>query len=221
MLRYYHYRKLSPRSRSAYKKIAEAIRNFEPSVVAENVTNFQEVVNAVKDDNPHFFYVDWRVFYHSASFRGDEMTLHFRYHMNKREATALYNKLKAIASHLRGRDDYETVKNVHDYIARTTRYDTPVVEAGGHRINDHNLIGPLNERLGVCEGISRATQFLLRELQVECTYSCGYINESGVRGLHAWNVVCLGGKRLMMDVTWDLASENFGSVSYKYFCVPM
>ena len=220
MLRYYHYRSLSPRSQEAYKKLAAAVKNWQSSVDIDNITNFQAIIEAVKDDNPHFFYVDWYTIYYNISFTGHRVTIHLKYHMSKNTALAIYNKIKLMAHPLRGRDVCQTIKNAHDFLAKTVRYDTPVYEAGGFRLYDHNLIGPLTENLGVCEGIARAMQFLLRELRVDCTYVTGVITEGGKREYHAWNLVELNGKKLKIDVTWDLADCCGGRVSYDYYCIP-
>ena len=216
MLRYYHYRKLSSVSQEAYKKIVAAIKRFSLCAVIDRVENLQVVVNAVKNDNPHLFYVNW--YSYRAEYQGAKIIIYFQYHMGRGETLAVWRNAKATAPSLRGSTDYQSIKNVHDYIAKNTRYDKAVTDKNGFRMNDHTMIGPLFEGLGVCEGISRAAQFLLRELRVECTYQNGYVNENGARGYHAWNLVRVNGETLKMDVTWDLADRN-GRVSYRYFCV--
>ena len=219
MLRYYHYRKLSKMSRKVYMDIVAGLKEFRRDVSIDKVNDFRDIINAVKNDNPHFFYVDWYNVAVSVTNYSAKMTVHFKYTMTKKDAVAVYNRLKLVAPSLRGKDDYQTIKNVHDYIAKSTKYDHAVVDVNGYRQNDHNIMGPLREGLAVCEGIARTVQFLLRELRVECTYKCGYVNEGTTRGYHAWNIVAIGGKKYKIDVTWDLA-DPYGRVSYDYFCTP-
>ncbi len=218
MLRYYHYRQLSPKSQRSYKTIIAAIKSFSSCAVVDISENVKNVLEAVKNDNPHLFYVNWYTMYYKVKFEGLKIIVYFDYIMGRKEAIEYWRSAVEYAPKLRGRNDFESIKNVHDYIATCTRYDREVVDKKGFRMNDHNMIGPIFEGLAVCEGIARAAQFLLKELQVECTYKTGYVNEGGTSGYHAWNIVNVFGEIKKMDITWDLANE-YGHISYKYFCV--
>ena len=218
MLRYYHYRRLSPSSKNAYKAIVAAARKFSSCAVIDCVENVKAVIDAVKNDNPQLFYINWYTIFYKIEFRGYKTIIYFDYIMGRREALAYWKKSVEFAPTFCGRTDYETIKNVHDYIASCTRYDQEIVDNNGFRINDHNMIGPIYEGLAVCEGISRAAQFLLKELNVECTYQNGYVNDGYTSGYHAWNLVRVDGKIKKMDITWDLADDS-GRISYRYFCV--
>ena len=218
MLRYYHYRQLSPNSKKAYKTIIAAAKGFSAFAVIDDVESLKEVVDAVKNDNPHLFYINWYKIEYVQDLLSHRITIYFDYIMGKKSAIVRWKKAVEFAPTLRGRTDYESIKNVHDYIASCTKYDKEVVDRDGFRMNDHNMIGPLFEGVAVCEGIARTAQFLLRELRVECTYQCGYVNDENTSGYHAWNLVNVNGSVKKMDVTWDLANE-YGQISYKYFCV--
>ena len=219
MLRYYHYRQLSVPARSAYKAMIGAIRRFDSCAVIDSVNNLQVVVDAIKNDNPHLFYVDWHTVLYSSRFEGRKTVVYFTYLLNRRQTRDYLAKAKAIAPTLRGANELTTVRRVHDYLAAGVRYNRRVTEYNEYRRNDHNLLGPLFEGMGVCEGIARAAQFLLRELRVECTYQWGYVTGEGVNGYHAWNLLCLDGELKKMDVTWDLAKN--GHISHRYFCTPL
>ena len=218
MLRYYHYRQLSKTSQKAYKGIIAAARRFSSCAVIDKVENLKAVINAVKNDNPHLFYINWYTLLYKVEFQGYKTIIYFDYIMGRREAIAYYKKAVEFAPSLRGSTDYESIKNVHDYIASCTKYDRKVVDNNGFRTNDHNMIGPLFEGLAVCEGIARAAQFLLKELHVECTYQSGYVKDENTSGYHAWNLVNIDGSIKKIDITWDLAND-YGQISYKYFCV--
>ena len=43
---------------------------------------------------------------------------------------------------------------------------------------------------------------------------------AGTNGLHAWNLIEINGQHYHVDVTWNLASENWGRVSLNYFLLP-
>lgn len=218
MLRYYHYRKLSSNAQNAYAKIAFALKRYSSAAVIDTVPNLQKVLDAVRDDNPHFFYVDWGAVLYGSRMQAEKTVIYFKYRIQRTVAKQYLEQIKVIAEGLKSNSDYSTMRKVHDYLARTVKYN-PRVESGEsiYRINDHNVIGPLFEKMAVCEGIARAYQILLKYLNVECTYMSGFVNTSQVRGYHAWNLVSYNGQIKKVDVTWDL---NDGKVSHRYFMVP-
>lgn len=218
MLRYYHYRKLSSSAQNAYAKIAFALKRYSSAAVIDTVSNLQRVLNAVRDDNPHFFYVDWGTVLYGSRMQAEKTIIYFKYRIQRTVAKQYLEQIKFIAEGLKSNSDYSTMRKVHDYLAKTVKYN-PRVESGDsiYRINDHNVIGPLFEKMAVCEGIARAYQILLKHLNIECTYMSGFVNTSQVRGYHAWNLVRCNGQIKKVDVTWDL---NDGKVSHRYFMVP-
>lgn len=218
MLRYYHYRKLSSSAQNAYAKIAFALKRYSSAAVIDTVSNLQRVLNAVRDDNPHFFYVDWGTVLYGSRMQAEKTIIYFKYRIQCTVAKQYLEQIKFIAEGLKSNSDYSTMRKVHDYLAKTVKYN-PRVESGDsiYRINDHNVIGPLFEKMAVCEGIARAYQILLKHLNIECTYMSGFVNTSQVRGYHAWNLVRCNGQIKKVDVTWDL---NDGKVSHRYFMVP-
>ena len=218
MLRYYHYRKLSSNAQNAYAKIALALKRYSSAAVIDTVPNLQKVLDTVKDDNPHFFYVDWGSVLYGSRMQAEKTVIYFKYRIQRTVAKQYLEQIKVIAEGLKSNSDYSTMRKVHDYLAKTVKYN-PRVESGEliYRINDHNVIGPLFEKMAVCEGIARAYQILLKHLNIECTYMSGYVNTSKARGYHAWNLVRHNGQIKKVDVTWDL---NDGKVSHRYFIVP-
>ncbi len=218
MLRYYHYRQLSPLAKKAYKTIIAAVRRFSSCAVIDNVENIKPIINAIKNDQPQLFYVNWYTIMYRVEFQKHKIVIYFDYVIGRKEALSYWKKAVKFAPRLRGKTDYESIKNVHDYIASRTKYDKEVIDNGGFRTNDHNMIGPLFEGLAVCEGIARAAQFLLKELNVECTYQSGCIQYNDKTEYHAWNLIKINDEIKKMDITWDLADLD-GKISYRYFCV--
>lgn len=219
MLRYYHYRKLSPNAQNAYANIAFALKGYSSATVIDTVQNLQKVLEAVKNDNPHFFYVDWGSVLYGSRMQGEKTVIYFKYRIQRTVAKQYLEQIKVIAEGLKSNSDYSTMRKVHDYLAKTVKYN-PRVKSGKsiYRINDHNVIGPLFEKMAVCEGIARAYQILLKHLNIECTYMSGYVNTSQARGYHAWNLVRYNGQIKKTDVTWDLGD---GEISHQYFMTPI
>lgn len=215
MLRYYHYRQLSKEAQNAYKVIALAIKSYKSNVIFKTVENLQVVLNAISNDNPHFFYVDWCNLLIFTTFNAENTNLKLKYNMNKEESEMYLKRAYKIAQSLKGSDEKNTILKVHNYMVQRVSYDEYAYKNNKYVLNDHRLIGALFENLAVCEGIARATQFLLRNLGIDCTYARGQVEG----GLHAWNLVYIGNKVRKLDVTWDICLSNNGNICYKYFLV--
>ncbi len=213
MLKYYHYRRLSKNAQNAYKAIALAIKSYKHSASFKIVNNLQVVLDAVKNDNPHFFYMNWYNSMTYTKYSGGRIDLELSYNMSKNEALMYFNKAYKIAQSLRGRTEKATILKVHDYLVSKVKYDTFAYDNKKFILNDHRMIGALFKNIAVCEGIARATQFLLRSLGIDCTYEAGKIKE----GFHAWNLVRVDNQTKKLDVTWDINNSDYGYISRKYF----
>ncbi|MBR6996419.1 MAG: hypothetical protein IKH96_10445 [Ruminococcus sp.] len=106
---------------------------------------------------------------------------------------------------------YATLKNIHDYIAKFTYYDT------GARFSS-SALGALAEPGVVCEGYSEAFKLICDKLDIPCICVFGNLNAENNTG-HMWNYVKMeDDKWYAMDVTWDDTDGTDGrEVKYDYF----
>lgn len=129
---------------------------------------------------------------------------------------ALYKKLSALAKELKAKKEYDTVKNIHDYIVLNTLY--PSSYSGD---NVHTASYALNEGKAVCDGYSKLFYFLCRMNGIDCVLVTGSAtNTAGDTEDHAWNKVKINDKWYAIDVTWDDPfPDEKGRVLYDYFLV--
>lgn len=135
-----------------------------------------------------------------------------------------------------GRNAHQAVKEAQGYIREGYRY---VVDLDLEKFFDNSYLSGaildrkasdvLRERLGVCEHYSRLAAALLRAAGIPARVIHGYARRETeawhdvLKGEpnHAWNEVFVGGRWLVMDVTWDagfVESNRFvRSFSRKYF----
>ena len=109
--------------------------------------------------------------------------------------------------------DFEKEKYVHDFICDNVRYDKL------KKAYSHEIIGPLGQGVGVCEGIAKAVKVLLDALGVWCIIAiCGNNLEKGIKYRHTWNIVKLDGVYYHLDATFDNTLGRDGrEIRYDYF----
>ena len=114
--------------------------------------------------------------------------------------------------------DYEKILYVYEYIVDTVEYDLDAED-------NQNICSVFVGRRSVCAGYSKATQYLLEQMGIFCTYVTGK-TESGQS--HAWNLVLCGGDYYYVDTTWgdpvfqeqegEEVKKNLDYISYDYMC---
>ena len=73
---------------------------------------------------------------------------------------------------------------MHDFICENVRYDKL------KKAYSHEIIGPLGQSVGVCEGIAKAVKVLLDALGVWCVIAiCGNNPEKGIKYRHTLSLI--------------------------------
>lgn len=109
------------------------------------------------------------------------------------------NVKNQIISSLEGMNDYQKLKNIHDYLIDTIEYESDLTQN-----NIYDVYGALVNKRCVCEGYAKAYQYLLNEIGIPNTIVIGTgTNSKGETENHAWNYVQLNEKWYAVDVTWD------------------
>ena len=111
-----------------------------------------------------------------------------------------------------GLNEGEKERYVHDFICRNVRYDKL------KKPYSHEILGPLGQGVGVCEGIAKAVKCLCDRLGVWCIVALAENNpDRGIKYRHAWNVVRLGDAYYHLDATFDNSLGSAELVRYDYF----
>lgn len=165
-----------------------------------SVNELKTVFNAYYNDYPqHFWVLSSYTYYFSAEkvtsiaptyiFTGEEL----KKAKEDVEAVVL-NLLSGITSSM---SEYEREKLIHDRICNYVSYD---LEAS----NIHNIYGALVSKKAVCDGYSKAFQYLLYRAGIQSHIVSG----TAAGGGHAWNLVRIDGKYYYTDITWDDQGES-------------
>ena len=133
------------------------------------------------------------------------------------EEKELYDGVVSVAKKLKGKDEYTTVKNIHDFLVLSNAYP------GSYSGRDvHTLYNALFVGSCVCDGYSKGFYFLCRANGIDCIIVRGTSLNSGLGKWesHAWNKVKINGKWYAMDVTWDDPfPDEVGRLNYNYFLI--
>ena len=124
---------------------------------------------------------------------------------------AMASRVEKLVRPAKSMSELEKEKYVHDFICQNVRYDKL------KKSYSHEIIGPLGQGVGVCEGIAKSVKVLLDALGVWNVIAiCGNNPEKGIKYRHTWNIVKIGGTYYHLDATFD-NSLGVEEIRYDYF----
>ncbi|MBO4749861.1 MAG: hypothetical protein J5546_06040 [Lachnospiraceae bacterium] len=174
-------------------------------------------------DHPEFFFVDgfsYVTYYLDEEIIGYDFSGH--YSMDRREAAKKLleiqeerqNVIVGWGTTASDQRDYGKVKYVYEYLIRNVEYDMEAPD-------NQNIYSALVRKRSVCQGYSKAVQYLLNGMGVECTLVQG----EAFGQTHGWNLVKADDAYYYLDVTWGDNSYHPGGddaspeILYDYFLV--
>lgn len=217
----YYYQLLSDGQQLVYKEILQGIREQAESIYIHCATanEFGMIYEYLLYDRPEVF---WCTGMTQITSYSDYSEVRPGYICQGEELAGRSAQIEAAANAcLAGiaidAPDYEKVKYVFEYLVNTVDYNMDAPD-------NQNIYSALVNRASVCAGYSRAAQYLLQRLGLECIYVVGTIPEQGP---HAWNIVKCNGQYYQMDVTFGdpvfFQGESgsnipLDSINYGYLC---
>ena len=248
-----HYKQLSESEARHYRCMYHAASNNEAYYYLQNSSLFDSddagrAVRAFNLDYPEYYWFGYIISTSSTS-KKDKLNL-FDFYYTKvdvectdfseedilKNKTLIDNKLNEILPILVGEDDYNTIKNVYDYVAESVEYDIDTSDISDIRA------AFLNGK-GVCSSYSETFQMICNRLGYECYSVQGdsetlYVEDDSENSVieqtisddagHEWNIICINGSWYWVDPTWgdgdtkykDLYGNEKNEVNYAYFLVP-
>lgn len=211
----YYYNQLSKPLRAVYDALLGGFRALATSIriafVSETVLS--DIYLRLKLDEPLIFYVTgYRCRYMPGA---DHLELLPEYLFDKgriqTHRQAVQARLQRLVRPLAGKSSAEQELAIHDFILQNVRYDKL------KKPYSHEILGPLTQGVGVCEGIAKTVKALCDAAGLWCIVAlCEANPEKGIRYRHAWNIVQLGGQYYHLDATFD-NSLQCGAARYDYF----
>ena len=180
----YYYNHMDKQKQAAYHAMLQGIRNLtdEFQIPALDADSLYNVFFQLRLDHPEIF---WATGYKYRYYKDSPNIIfipEYLFEKNKirehqKAMTARTDKLVRTAAKL---SEWEKEKYVHDFICENIRYDKL------KKPYSHEIIGPLGQGVGVCEGIAKAVKALLDELGVWCARNSSFVSD----GSASLNATC-------------------------------
>ena len=135
-------------------------------------------------------------------------------------------------------NDQDKALAIHDWVCENIYYDYDAYY-GRTEYRDTSAVSVLNDRINVCAGYANLTAALMRASGIPAKRVSGYAISRGEQypagaldgtgeTNHAWNEVCLDGRWIIIDATWDSPNRyeygqfsSRGSVKHTYYDISL
>ena len=215
-MNHYYYDQLNKEGQAAYHAMKAGLTSLAPSFQIPRLDGKQlsDIYFMLRLDHPEIFYSTtskYRYFQESGN-----ATLIPEYLFDKKKIQdhqkAMKARVEKLARQATKLSEQEKLLYVHDFICQNVRYDKL------KKAYSHEIIGPLGQGVGVCEGIAKSVKILCDALGIWCIVAISENNpEKKVKYRHAWNVVKVDGKYYHLDATFDNTLGKGEMIRYDYF----
>ena len=212
----YYYNHMNKIQQKVYQAMKAGLLTMDSAFLVPRleVRELGEIFFKLRLDFPEIFYavgLQYRLYQGSTNVEVIPEYLFEKGKMKEHQKAmnARITKLVRLAQSL---PDLEKELYIHDFICNNVRYDKL------KKPYSHEIIGPLGQGVGVCEGIAKAVKCLCDRLGVWCIVALAENNpDKGIKYRHAWNVVRLGDAYYHLDATFDNSLGSAELVRYDYF----
>ena len=212
----YYYSRMDRQQQSAYRAMKTGLTSLAASFPVPKLENKElaDIFFKLRLDCPEIFYgVGFRYRFYQDS-ANVEMVPEYLFETGKirEHQKAMNARIARLIRPAKQLSEWEKEVYIHDFICSGVRYDKL------KKPYSHEIIGPLGQGVGVCEGIAKTVKILCDALGVWCIIAISDSNpEKGIRYRHAWNIVKIGGVFYHLDVTFDNTLGRGEGGRYDYF----
>jgi transglutaminase/protease-like cytokinesis protein 3 len=200
----YYLEQLSDENQDVYQEVYKGLLKLKKSIRAgvRDEEELGKIYYAVLYDHPEIFWCNssYQIKYNSRGFLYYELMPSYRYTQN--EVNEIQTKIdkttEGLLSKISSSDsDYEKIRKVYETLVNGLDYDTD-----GDASQDQNIDSAFINRSTVCAGYSKATKYLLDQLDIFCIYVPGVATSRDGSGEHSWNIVQCDRNYYHVDTTW-------------------
>lgn len=212
----YYLKQMGKAQQEAYRNMYSGLAQLSPGFPVRRLEGreLSDVFFRLRLDHPEIFYVSGFTFRFSQESEYVRFCPEYMFEKKKikEHQKALESRVSRLLRQAAGRGAEDKERFVHDFICGNVTYDKLKKQYS------HEIIGPLQQGVGVCEGIAKTVKLLLDRLGIECIIAVSQAApERGIRYRHAWNILRLDGGWYHLDATFDNSLGRYGARRYDYF----
>lgn len=212
----YYYNHMNKTCQSVYRAMKSGIMALAPSFPVPRVEGreLSEIFFRLRLDCPELF---WAVSFRYRMYQDScnvELLPEYLFDKGKvkEHQKAMEARIAKLARPAGSMEEWEKELYIHDFVCSNIRYDKL------KKPYSHEIIGPLGQGVGVCEGIAKTVKILCDSLGIWCIIAISDANkEKKIRYRHAWNVLKIGGSYYHLDATFDNSLSRGGILRHDYF----
>lgn len=210
----YHYQHLEKKDQNLYQDIYNCLvqQGESAKINSGDVNHVSQICEDILEDHPEIFYLeDWTVYE-----KDNNCKIEPYYTFTKKEIEEYNETLEdmkaSIVEETKNMETYDQIQYVYDYVITYCYYDE-------NAEYNQEIISSMINHNTVCSGYAKMVQYLLEELDINCTYLSGTtVPVDGQESeSHAWNMVCYEDDYYYIDATWGDCEEKFDEIFYDYF----
>ena len=212
----YYYNHMNKQQQAVYHAMKTGIQSLAPSFPCPRMEGKEltDVFLKLRLDCPEIFFVSGFHFRYYPDSANVELSPEYLFDKNKIKdhQKAMKARVEKLVRPAVTMAELEKEQYVHDFICQNVRYDKL------KKSYSHEILGPLGQGVGVCEGIAKTVKILCDQLGIWCIVVISEANpEKNIKYRHAWNIVKIGGAYYHLDATFDNTLSHMGPVQYDYF----
>lgn len=212
----FYYQQMNKTQQMVYQGMLDgflSIRQEFPVLKTGN-KELSDIFFRLRLDHPSIFYVCGFSFRFTEQSDFVQMVPEYMFEKKKIKELqkALEGRVNRLVRQAEGLSEDEMEKYIHDFICKNITYDKLKKQYS------HEIIGPLQQGIGVCEGIAKTVKVLCDRLGMESVIAVSEANPvQGAKYRHAWNVIKLGGFWYHLDATFDNSLGRYGGQRFDYY----
>ena len=216
----YYYSHMNKQQQAVYHAMKTGIQSLAPSFPCPRMEGKEltDVFLKLRLDCPEIFFVSGFHFRYYPDSANVELSPEYLFDKNKIKdhQKAMKARVEKLVRPAMAMAELEKEQYVHDFICQNVRYDKL------KKSYSHEILGPLGQGVGVCEGIAKTVKILCDQLGIWCIVVISEANpEKNIKYRHAWNIVKIGGAYYHLDATFDNSlgkcSVTGAEIRYDYF----
>ena len=212
----YYYQQMSKPRQAAYHAMKNGFDAISPVITIPllEINAISDIFFQLRLDCPELFYLKTFVCRYHPGAKHMDLVPEYLFEKSKirEHQAALTSRIIKLVREAQNLNETEKLRFIHDFICRNVRYDKL------KKPYSHEIIGPLGQGVGVCEGIAKTVKILCDKLGIWCMIAISdAVPEHGIKLRHAWNVVKINGQYFHLDATFDNTLGQGDEVRYDYF----